>query len=58
MTTGTTADVAASADFVVVMVGLTPQIEGEEYQSPDGGDRLNFQLGAGQDELIVAAQAL
>jgi beta-glucosidase len=58
VTSGTSAAAAASADFIVVMVGLSPQVEGEEYQSPDSGDRKNFALGAGQDELIAAAAAL
>lgn len=55
---GNTAAEAAGADFVVVMVGLTPQNEGEEYQSPDNGDRSSFALGAGQDELVTAVAAL
>jgi beta-glucosidase len=58
VTSGNSADAAANADFIVVMAGLTPQIEGEEYQSPDNGDRKDFALGAGQDELIMAAAAL
>jgi beta-glucosidase len=58
VTSGTSAAAAANADFIVVMVGLSPQVEGEEYQSPDSGDRKNFSLGAGQDELIMAAAAL
>ena len=58
VTSGDSAAAAASADFVVVMAGLTPQVEGEEYQSPDNGDRKDFALGAGQDELIAAVAAL
>ena len=39
---GSSAALADSADFVVVMVGLTPEDEGEEYTG--AGDRRNFSL--------------
>jgi beta-glucosidase len=42
VTTGNTAAMAASADFVVVVAGLTPYDEGEEYNR--SGDRANFAL--------------
>ena len=43
--TGTTADAAAGADFVVVMAGLTPGDEGEEYTTLTG-DRISLDLDA------------
>lgn len=58
---------AASADFVVVMAGLTPQDEGEEYTGagdrigPDGGVsyHLDCKSGSGaQDALISQVAAL
>jgi len=58
---------AASADFVVVMAGLTPQDEGEEYTGagdrigPDGGVsyHLDCKSGSGaQDALITQIAAL
>ena len=39
---GTSASLADSADFVVVVAGLTPEDEGEEYTG--AGDRRNFLL--------------
>jgi beta-glucosidase len=61
--TGTTA--ATTADFYVVVAGMTPEDEGEEYTSADGsgGDRLNFELDGKaatpiQDPLIEAVAAL
>ena len=67
VTHGNTAAAAASADFVVVVAGLTPQDEGEEYTG--AGDRANAQhvpnfsldpkVGAGtQNALITAVAAL
>ncbi len=43
----TVADVPADADFVVVVAGLTPQDEGEEYTG--AGDRKTLTLDAKQD---------
>jgi beta-glucosidase len=40
--TGSTAEAAATADFVVVVVGTTPEDEGEEYTG--AGDRQNLDL--------------
>lgn len=62
VTTGTSADVAANADFVVVVVGRTPDDEGEEYTGavePSG----NFLLDGGaangpQNSLVQQAAAL
>jgi beta-glucosidase len=45
---GTTADKAADADFVVVIAGLTPQDEGEEYTK--AGDRENLELDGKQKD--------
>lgn len=49
---------AAEADFVVVVVGLTPGDEGEEYAIPAGGDRSTLTLPDGQDALIQRVIAL
>lgn len=54
---GNEASVANGAQLAVVVVGLTPQNEGEEYQSPDNGDRSSFGLGGGQDDLVSAVAA-
>ena len=57
---GASASLADNADFVVVIAGLTPQDEGEEYTG--AGDRPNFSLdgkagGVAQDDLIAAVAA-
>lgn len=63
--TGTNADAAADADFVVVVTGLTPGDEGEEFTM--AGDRTSLALDAkqsdpakasAQNDLIAAAVAL
>jgi beta-glucosidase len=43
---GTSATSIPTADFYVVVAGMTPEDEGEEYTNTDGsgGDRLNFEL--------------
>jgi beta-glucosidase len=52
---GTTAAEAADADFVVVMAGLTPGDEGEEYTL--AGDRVTFGLDAKQtDPQLIGLQ--
>jgi beta-glucosidase len=48
----------AGADFIVVVVGLTPGDEGEEYAVPAGGDRASLTLPDGQDQFIRDAIAL
>ncbi|HVT07299.1 MAG TPA: glycoside hydrolase family 3 N-terminal domain-containing protein [Polyangia bacterium] len=61
---GTSVDVASDADFIVVMAGLTPQDEGEEYTK--AGDRASLALDAKQapgmqniqNKLITDAAAL
>ncbi len=58
---GTSADAAKDADFIVAVVGLTPQDEGEEYTG--AGDRKSFGLDAKfstkqQDALVTALAAL
>jgi beta-glucosidase len=60
---GNDASVARSADFVVVVVGLTPEDEGEEYTG--AGDRFSFALDAKsmahptlQNDLVTAVAAL
>jgi beta-glucosidase len=49
---------ANQADFVVVVVGLTPGDEGEEYAIPAGGDRASLTLPGGQDALVQQVAAL
>jgi beta-glucosidase len=58
--TGQDAAAAANADFVVVVVGLTPQDEGEDYTgaSDRGTFSLNGKAGARQNELIAAVALL
>jgi len=51
-------DAVRGADFVVVMVGNTPAVEGEEYSIPEGGDRKDLELPAGSDELVSQVAAL
>lgn len=53
---GSTAAEAASADFVVVMVGLTAGDEGEEYTG--AGDRDTLSLPAPHDQLVEEVAAL
>ncbi len=61
---GTSAGVASDADFIVVVAGLTPQDEGEEYTG--AGDRTSLALDAKQpqgmqniqNKLITDAAAL
>ncbi len=53
-------NLAASADFAVVVVGLTPQDEGEDYTG--AGDRTSFHLddknkNTVQDDLVAAVAA-
>jgi beta-glucosidase len=55
---GNSASAVGDADFVVVMVGLTPQHESEEYASPNGGDRQNFSLPGNQNQLVSDVAAL
>ena len=49
-------DAAAKADAVVMMMGLSPRLEGEEMRVPvegfAGGDRLKLDLPAVQEDLI------
>ncbi len=53
VTSGSTADAAASADSIVVVVGYTPGDEGEEYAISEGGDRNTLNLPQGQNEFIA-----
>jgi beta-glucosidase len=55
---GNSAAAVGDADFVVVVVGLTQQHEGEEYAIESGGDRASFTLPANQDALVTAVAAL
>jgi beta-glucosidase len=60
VTSGNNASLADSADFVVVVAGLTPEDEGEEYTG--AGDRPNFSLdgkkgGTTQNNLIAQVAA-
>lgn len=52
VTSGTTAADAANADVVVMIVGLSPADEGEEYAIPSQGDRTTLNLSNGQNELV------
>ncbi len=52
VTAGSTANDAADADTVVVVVGYTSGDEGEEYYIADGGDRDSLNLPDGQNELV------
>lgn len=68
VTYGSSASAAQSADFVVVVAGLTPEDEGEDYAIAAHGDRLSFSLddknmhahgmAAVQDPLIASVAAL
>jgi beta-glucosidase len=58
VTSGTAATAAMAADVVVVMVGLTPGDEGEEYAIDAGGDRSSLNLPGQQNQLVDAALAL
>jgi beta-glucosidase len=55
VTSGSSLDVAADADAIVVVVGYTPGDEGEEFEIPAGGDRTSLDLPAGQNELVASA---
>jgi beta-glucosidase len=58
VTSGTSATAASSADLVVVMVGLTPGDEGEEYAIDAGGDRASLNLPGQQNQLVDSVLAL
>jgi len=58
VTTGNTADAAASADFVVVVVGLTAGDEGEEYSLDSHGDRTSLDLPNKQADFVASVIAL
>jgi beta-glucosidase len=55
---GSTAADATDADFVVVVVGLTPGDEGEEFTVSTGGDRTSLDLPAEQATLVSDVLAL
>jgi beta-glucosidase len=54
-------DAAKSADLVIAMVGLSPQLEGEEMpvhvEGFSGGDRTDIKLPAPQEDLLQQADA-
>lgn len=52
VTSGNSAAAAGSADLVVVVVGLTPGDEGEEYAIDAGGDRSSLNLPGQQNQLV------
>ncbi len=58
VTQGNSVSAAADADLVVVVVGLTPGDEGEEYTIMSGGDRTTLTLPGSQVELVDDALAL
>jgi beta-glucosidase len=51
---GNSADAAADADAVVVVVGYTPGDEGEEYAITTGGDRHTLDLPPGQNNFVTS----
>ena len=54
VTSGHTAEDAALADVIVVVVGYTPGDEGEEYPIAMGGDRASLDLPPGHNELVMS----
>lgn len=58
VTQGDSAAAGADADMLVVVVGLTPADEGEEYTIFSGGDRATLSLPADQAQLVDDALAL
>lgn len=58
VTTGTSVEAAAAADFVVVVVGLTAGDEGEEYSTRPLGDRRSLSLGEAQEGFVNDVLAL
>ncbi len=54
VTSGNSAEEAANADAVVVVVGYTPGDEGEEYAIASGGDRSTLDLPAGQNDFVTS----
>ena len=54
VTSGNSAAMAASADTIVVVVGYTPEDEGEEYAINSGGDRSTLSLPMGQPEFVTS----
>jgi beta-glucosidase len=52
VTSGNDAAAAQSADLVVVVVGLTPGDEGEEYAIDSGGDRASLNVPDPQNQLV------
>lgn len=61
-TISTALDAAVSADHVILCLGLSPEVEGEEmpvdFDGFHGGDRTTIQLPAPQRELLEQASAL
>ncbi len=53
VTSGNSAAAAAGADAIVVVVGLTPGDEGEEYAITTHGDRSTLDLPANQAQLVT-----
>jgi beta-glucosidase len=58
VTAGNSAAAGANADAIVVVVGLTPGDEGEEYALTTGGDRTTLELPANQAQLVSDVLAL
>jgi beta-glucosidase len=58
VTHGETAQDAANADLVVVVVGLTPGDEGEDWTIASGGDRTTLTLPAAQADLVNSVLSL
>ncbi len=59
---GEALEAAKSADAVIMVMGLSPRLEGEEMRVPvegfEGGDRLTLDLPKVQEELIAAVAKL
>jgi hypothetical protein len=55
---GNTAAAGASADFIVVVVGLTAGDEGEEYSTDTRGDRSTLSLGNNQEAFVNSVLSL
>ncbi len=58
VTSGNSVTAAQSADFVVVVVGLTAGDEGEEYSIASHGDRSSLALPGAQEKLVSDVLAL
>ena len=58
VTSGNSVDAARTADFIVVVVGLSAGDEGEEYSLDSFGDRTSLDLPSGQNQFVNDVLAL